>query len=452
MVSVRGNQTNNKVTASASTSTNNKAEVKPVNINNQVEATNNLAKYYSEISQDWAVGEGLIQNIDYSSKTYALQAKESANEAKESMEITQGYMDNAISNIQTAETSALNNIVMQEESALSTVNQGVDQLNTTVTEGVETIETTKTEASEYVETTANESIAEVNQAKEQAIKDFNKASDKINYLFVMPIGHIGFSPFPIDETKGLQRIINGQIIIQEQFEGFVKWLKENIELYPQMACTEEEWQATVTMSVYGQCGKFVIDDEAGTIRLPKITGFIQGLTDLASLGELVEAGLPTLTTDSTGAHTHARGTMDIKGEYYGIYDNQPLGAESGAHYSGAFYKARNAGSRYASSTADGVGGSLGFQASKNWTGATSSNGAHTHTIEGTADTVQPEAIRYPYFIQVATGVEETIDTTREIELNNPFFFGYYQYFETAPNNISWLKSEGQWNSKVVYID
>ena len=150
MVSVNGNNKNNRVS------------VRPVTINNQVEATNNFAIYYSEISQHWAVGEGLLQNIDYSSKTYALQAKEYANNAKESMEITEEYMDNAISNIQTAETSALNNIVMQEESALSTVNQGVEQLNTTITEGVETIETLQ----------AN-SIAEITTNKESALRDID---------------------------------------------------------------------------------------------------------------------------------------------------------------------------------------------------------------------------------------------------------------------------------------
>ena len=175
MVSVRGNQTNNKVTASPSTSTNNRAEVKPVNINNQVEATNNLAKYYSEISQEWAVGEGLIQNIDYSSKTYALQSKEYANNAKESMEITEEYMDNAISNIQTAETNALSNIVMQEESALSTVNQGIEQLNTTITEGLDNINTSVTSGVETIETLQANSIAEITTNKESALSDITTA-------------------------------------------------------------------------------------------------------------------------------------------------------------------------------------------------------------------------------------------------------------------------------------
>lgn len=262
----------------------------------------------------------------------------------------------------------------------------------------------------------------------------------------LEIGDIGIAPLGIDETQNKRRYINGQLIIQDQFVSFTTKVKKAVELYPNLFCTEEQWQATVTMSTFGQCGKFVIDDEAGTIRLPKITGFIQGLTDLASLGELVEAGLPTLTTNSTGAHTHTRGTMNIAGSVHGVY------ISDGVSTSGALSVTQGTDQTNGSGSSSWNYSKISLDASKNWTGATSSNGAHTHTISGTADTVQPEAIRYPYFIQVATGTEETVDVTREIELNNPFFFGYYQYFEVAPNNISWLKSEGQWNSKTVYTD
>ncbi len=60
------------------------------------------------------------------------------------------------------------------------------------------------------------------------------------------------------------------------------------------------------------------------------------------------------------------------------------------------------------------------------------------------------SIQYPYYIVLATGVVQEINVKNEIELNNPFFFGMYQYFETEPNNLSWLKSEGQWNNGSIY--
>jgi hypothetical protein len=47
---------------------------------------------------------------------------------------------------------------------------------------------------------------------------------------------------------------------------------------------------------------------------------------------------------------------------------------------------------------------------------------------------------------------EVVDMLHQAELNNPFFYGMYQYFQTEPNNASWLASLGQWNSKGIYTD
>ena len=44
----------------------------------------------------------------------------------------------------------------------------------------------------------------------------------------------------------------------------------------------------------------------------------------------------------------------------------------------------------------------------------------------------------------------TIDITKEVQLNNPFFLGMGQYFENEPNNLSWLKSKNQFESKELY--
>ena len=46
---------------------------------------------------------------------------------------------------------------------------------------------------------------------------------------------------------------------------------------------------------------------------------------------------------------------------------------------------------------------------------------------------------------------EEIDMLHQVDLNNPFFFGMYQYFEFEPNNLSWLRSAGQWNSRDIYV-
>ena len=76
------------------------------------------------------------------------------------------------------------------------------------------------------------------------------------------------------------------------------------------------------------------------------------------------------TTSSAGAHTHTRGTMNITGSF-GYIENM------NSMVSGAFTKG---------SYRENVGGTpengipINFDASRSWTGATSSAGAHTHTV------------------------------------------------------------------------
>lgn len=249
----------------------------------------------------------------------------------------------------------------------------------------------------------------------------------------LEIGDIGIAPLGIDETKGKRRYLNGQLIIQEQYVQFTDKVKSAVALYPSLACTESEWQTTATMTVGGQVGKFVIDDEAGTIRLPKIIMPIQGLTDLSKLAEIVEAGLPT--------HTHTRGTMEITGYFQGS------GNISGAG-GGAFYTATGLPKDNGFNSSNTFDAGYRFAASRSWTGSTST-GNYSKAL-ATTDTVQQEQIQYPYFIQVATGAETEDNIINEIELNNPFSLLDYKYSEYELNNLSWLRSEGQWNAKAIY--
>ena len=71
----------------------------------------------------------------------------------------------------------------------------------------------------------------------------------------------------------------------------------------------------------------------------------------------------------------------------------------------------------------------------------------------------PECIEIPlsqtvlkmyYFIQIAIGAETEDNIINEIELNNPYSLFDSKYSAHELNNISWLKSEGQWNAKSVY--
>lgn len=262
-----------------------------------------------------------------------------------------------------------------------------------------------------VVTQVKEGVKDIEEAKDEAIDAMKNVVGG-----TVPLGFIGSAILGIDETLGLQRYLNGQIILQDQFKGFTKYLKRRVELYPSLACTEDEWQTTVTMSAFSQCGKFVIDDNAGTIRLPKVVN-IQGLTDLSKLGEIVEAGLPNIT-GSTSTSGEGKVFEGANGAFYGDGGTgRVVAAGSGNYY---------------------ISDTLYLDASR------------SNPIYGKSNTVQQEQIQYPYFIQVATGAETEDNIINEIELNNPFSLLDYKYSEYELNNLSWLRSNGQWNSKAVY--
>lgn len=229
------------------------------------------------------------------------------------------------------------------------------------------------------------------------------------------VGDVGISAFGIDEALNKRRYLNGQVISQAQFVEFTAMLKSRVSVYPNLATTEVNWQAEVTNSKLGQCGKFVIDDVAGTIRLPKVVN-INGLQDLTVLGGIKAESLPNITG--------AAGMCIVNPTSNGAITTTTPSTYKIDHVQG--------------SNPDVAIGNFSFNASRS-----------SSTYQDDAP-VQQEAVQYPYFIQVATGVETSIDVSREIELNNPFSLLDYKYSEYELSNASWLLSNGQWNSGAVY--
>lgn len=99
---------------------------------------------------------------------------------------------------------------------------------------------------------------------------------------------------------------------------------------------------------------------------------------------------------SAGSHTHTRGSMNITGSVTNI-DDECWGTADRFNNSGALSmeSASYADGSY-SGYQGGGGYRLTFDASKSWTGSTSSNGSHSHTIgstgKGTAFNVMPPYI------------------------------------------------------------
>ena len=136
---------------------------------------------------------------------------------------------------------------------------------------------------------------------------------------------------------------------------------------------EEWWQRQV--STYGVCGKFVYDSVNNTVRLPKITGIVEGTASLTALGDLVQAGLPNITGDY-----QARGVGTLNSS------------------SGALYSSASASMSYAShnSTSADIP-NIAIDASR------------SSSIYGNSTTVQPQSIKVLYYIVVATTTKTDIE-------------------------------------------
>ena len=155
---------NNKVNITVSSSGN------TTNVN----ATPDYTKYYSDKSKEWAIGEKLIDNEDYSSKYYANESKKQADisTAKTTEVVESG--NNAVSNIESARDNAITDITNQENVSVDNVNTaGAAQValatnQASIATQQATIATNK--ASEVV-ASGNEALSNIDTAKSSAITD-----------------------------------------------------------------------------------------------------------------------------------------------------------------------------------------------------------------------------------------------------------------------------------------
>jgi len=140
-----------------------------------------------------------------------------------------------------------------------------------------------------------------------------------------------------------------------------------------------------------------------TFNVPKLNdgSFVRGVATSA-VGTKYSASLPPLTASSAGAHTHTRGTMNIVGTFDAndLVDDRTTPLVSGAFgYVKSTRRESEDGSKNNSYK-------ITFDASKGWTGATSSNGAHTHTVTNSAgvamngNTVLPQSVGCNYIIKI----------------------------------------------------
>lgn len=192
------------------------------------------------------------------------------------------------------------------------------------------------------------------------------------------VGEVFSSLVPINDNG--VKLLDGSVLevggIYDEFINHIVGFKES---YPNLFCTEEEWNTSI--STYGVCGKFVYT-EGVSLRIPKITGFVEGTLDATELGNLIEAGLPNITGESN------------------IGGNAPKTVLS----SGALRQVRYQLNSVVNATSSDISDLA----------QTALDASLSNPTYGKSDTVQPQSIRVYYYIVVANGIKQDV----EIDLDN----------------------------------
>lgn len=379
--------------------------------------------------------------------------------AKTKSDSLQSQFDSAMTDIQNQQTKSVNAVKTAQSTAETSITNLQTTAESTITSGIADIKTNKEQSMAAIDKNRTDSLSEISTAGTEQISNIKKTGfymqdDKLYYInadgetkeFVSGGGRelleIYIDPF-CDESENKGRIANGQIIFQSQFKDVTKKLKKRVgwdsenkkaTLNTSLVCSEEDWQAIKTASKLGQCGKFVIDDEAGTIRLPLIIN-INGLTDLSNAGLIKSESLPNISGHfilADNVATNSSGSTTV-------------GSNKLQYADGAF-------STYTTGTHNTVelnANTLTISQKEQTDGITfnANNSSSTYTYNAP---VQQEAVQYPYVICVNTGVEETERPINQYEINNPYSLFDCKFADHKLSNLSWLLSTGDYYSGTTY--
>lgn len=236
------------------------------------------------------------------------------------------------------------------------------------------------------------------------------------------IGQIIESTIPLNDA-GLHLLDGSLIQGNGIYSEFVTFIAGLVSTYPNLFETEANWQTSVTN--YGTCGKFVYDNVNNTIRLPLISGFIEGTNDLTALGVLTQAGVPNIEAVFVN---HAR-------DYY------PDSNKSITPISGAIEVDSNS---YPKSSFPNVGNESGGVYQYDQT--LKINASLSNTIYGNSTTVQPQSIKVLRYICIATSTKTNIQVDIDeivTDLNNKLdkndLAPVHCVVETYQNGKSWYR-------------
>ena len=197
--------------------------------------------------------------------------------------------------------------------------------------------------------------------------------EKINISDTRNIGELVTSLIPLSDA-GLHLLDGSVLNGSGSYGAFVTYIGQLYTANPtaNYFTTEANWQTSV--STYGVCGKFVYDSTNNTVRLPKVTGILEGTTDVTALGDLVEAGLPSIPQ-----HTHS--PLYVGGSNEDLGDPGAYCVTANTQYNGI---------------------------QTNSVGYTGNASTVTGGVYGNSSTVQPQTIKAFYYIVIATSTKTQI--------------------------------------------
>lgn len=283
--------------------------------------------------------------------------------------------------------------------------------------------------------------------------------DNAGGLDVLDIGQSLY----VDESQGLRRYLNGSWVdINRNTKLFYERLMKAASLNPELICTEDEWNALEKASPFGQVGKFVVDTINGRVRLPKVV-YVCGTLDLGKLGEIdSQRFLVAEQKGTTWYRWYSDGWLVQGGR---ITPTNAQAVTLPKPYANTNYNVI-ATSNY-NDTANRRWASAGVtSATQIWVMAsTSATGASTTSCmwrtEGygkvptkanynLGNATGKVNAQYPYYIQIATGLETVINISDQIQVNNPYTLGESKYSPIQLNNASWLHYSIKNNPRSLY--
>ena len=191
-----------------------------------------------------------------------------------------------------------------------------------------------------------------------------------------------FSLIPLTEA-GLHLLDGSLLSVGGVYDEAITKIAELKTSNPNLFVTEETWQQQV--ATYGVCGKFVYT-EGVSLRLPKITGFVEGTLDATALGNLMEAGLPNI-----------------------------VGSTNAVMYSGMPEETANAGCTGAFVGSTRWLDNLTLSGQSNPSGVVINfNASNYNHIYGNSETVQPQSIKGYLYIVIATSAKTDV----QVDIDN----------------------------------